>query len=415
MARRAAPTRTVRPVAAGYAVTDAPTSALIDDAEAAVLARRVIGDPDSELLAWATTPISHVGIIDMTGGLYRVTGRSRGGAAEVEWSCVLKVIVRPGHDEGLEPASWCYWRREAGFYGSDFGAAGRLGALRRYGVLEDGHRARVFMEHVDAETRRWRLEDFGRAARVAGESAGAFLVGRELPDEPWLSRGFLRSILADGGFWATTMDASNAEMWNSPPAAAFGAARRERVLGLWADRQALLAALDRLPQTFGHGDLHPRNLLLPVDGGDVVAVDWGFCGIFPVGNDLADLIGLAAWFCDIDLHDIPAVEAVAFAAYEDGLRSAGWRGDRRLVRIGYATGVALRMGICMPGWAALMLGLEHVVGSERLCRRPAEAILATWIALTDIWLDLADEASRLTAQLGRIQHEDRMAVERENA
>src|SRR3954447_3829925 len=94
----------------------------------------------------------------------------------------------------------------------------------------------------------------------------------------------------------------------------------------------------------------------------------------------------------IDLDDIPAVEAVAFAAYEDGLRSAGWRGDRRLIRVGYAAAVALRLGICMPGWAALMLGPEQVLDSERLFRRPAEAILATWIALTDIWLDLADEA-----------------------
>src|SRR3954467_10241746 len=135
----------------------------------------------------------------------------------------------------------------------------------------------------------------------AGESAGEFLAGRELPGEPWFSRGFLRSILADGGFWATTMDPANAETWSSPPAAAFGAARRERVLGLWADREALLGALDRLPHTFSHGDLHPRNVLLPVDGRDAVAVDWSFCGIFPVGNDLADLIALAAWFCDIAL------------------------------------------------------------------------------------------------------------------
>src|SRR4051812_12936193 len=360
----------------------------MDDAEAAVIARRVIGDPGSELLAWTASPISHVGIIDTTGGLHRVTGRSRSHGANVEWSCVLKVVVRPGHDEGLDPASWCYWRREAAFYGSDLGSGGRLGAPRPYEVLEDDDRARIFMEHVDAETRRWELEDFSRAARVAGENAGEFLAGRALPGEPWLSRGFLRSILADGGFWATVMDPGNTDTWDSPPAAAFGAARRERVLALWADREALLTALDRLPQTFGHGDLHQRNLLL---GADVVAVDWGFCGIFPLGTDLADLIVVAAWFCDIAIADIPAVEAVAFAAYEDGLRSAGWHGDPRLIRIGYAASAALRMGICMPGWAAFMLGPERVQGSERLFQRPAESILATWIALADICLDLADE------------------------
>jgi hypothetical protein len=53
-------------------VTQATT--LIDEAEAAGLARRVVGDPESELLASATAPIPHVGIIDTTGGLHRVTG-----------------------------------------------------------------------------------------------------------------------------------------------------------------------------------------------------------------------------------------------------------------------------------------------------------------------------------------------------
>jgi hypothetical protein len=199
------------------------------------------------------------------------------------------------------------------------------------------------------------------------------------------------------------MDPGNADTWNSPPAAAFGAAMRERVLRLWADRDALLTGLDGLPHTFGHGDLHPRNLLLPRDGYDTIALDWAFCGIFPIGNDLADLIGLAAWFCDIDITDIRAVEAAAFAAYENGLRSAGWDGDRRLTRLGYAAAVALRLGACMPGWAAWMLGPERVHRSERLYQRPADAILATWIALADICLDRADEARELTTELG-LQH-----------
>ena len=75
----------------------------------------------------------------------------------------------------------------------------------------------------------------------------------------------------------------------------------------------------------------------------------------------------------------------------------------RLVRLGYAAAVALRLGACMPGWAAGMLSPEDAPSSERLYGRPAETILATWIALEDICLDLADEARELAAQIGLSQ------------
>jgi Phosphotransferase enzyme family len=256
------------------------------------------------------------------------------------------------------------------------------------------------MEHVTAASTRWRGEDFRRAAHAAGRSAGAFLTGRPLPDEPWLVRGFLRSLLADGGFWSTTMDAETGDAWRSPLAQAFGAATRERVLRIWADRDALLSTLDALPQVFGHGDFHHRNLLLPSGDSELLALDWAFCGPAPLGSELADLISLAPWFCDVEMDDFPALEQLAFAGYEEGAHAAGWEGDARLVRLGYATAVALRLGACMPGWAAEMLGPEDAPSSEVLYGRPADAILATWIALEEVCLDLADEARELAAELG---------------
>ena len=278
-----------------------------------------------------------------------------------------------------------------------------LRAPRAYGVVDGSDEVHVWMEYVAAPDGRWGQEDFRRAAHAAGLSAGAFLTGRPLPDAAWLSRGFLRSLLADGGFWATRMHPETGDAWRSPSAERFGPSTRERVLQVWADRDALLAVMDGLPHVFGHGDLHPRNILLPTGVDEVVALDWGFCGRFPLGTDLADLVYLAAWFCDVEIAELASLEQVAFAAYEDGLRTAGWDGDLRLVRLGLATAVALRLGACMPGWAVGMLGPERAGSSELLYGRPVDAVLAAWIALADVCLDLADEARVLSAQLGLAQ------------
>jgi Phosphotransferase enzyme family len=370
-----------------------------DEPDVVEVARRVVGDDAAELLEWSATPIAPVGVIDTTGGLHRVTGRVRSHGAELEWSCVLKVLKRPRFDECLAPSSWCYWLREAAFYASTLPSSlpAPVRAPSAYSVVEGDDEAHIWMEYITAPSRRWRLEDFRRAAHAAGLSAGTFLTARPVPDEPWLVRGFLRSLLADGGFWATMMDADSGEAWCSPFAESFGARTRERVLRVWADRDALLSSIDGLPKVFGHGDFHPRNLLLPTGVDEILALDWAFCGPSPLGTELADLIGVAAWFCDIEMADFPAVEHASFAGYEEGLRAAGWVGDARLVRLGYATAMALRLGACMPGWAAEMLGPEQAPSSELLYGRPAETVLASWIALEDVCLELADEARNLAA------------------
>ena len=369
--------------------------------EVVEVARRVVRDAGAEVLAWSATPISHVGIIDTTGGLFRVVGRVRSRGAELEWSCVLKVLKRPPFDECLPPGGWCYWRREPLFYASALASKlpAAIRAPRAYHVVERDDEARIWMEHLAVPSSRWGLEDFRRVAHAAGVSAGAFLTGRTIPDEPWLARGFLRSFLADGGFWATMMDAESGEAWRSPLAESFGPTR-ERVLRIWAELGDFLSCLDALPEVFGHGDFHPRNLLLPIGGDELVALDWAFCGPSPLATDLADLVGAAAWFCDIEMADFPAFEQAALAGYGQGLEAAGWEGDARLVRLGYATAMALRLGACMPGWAAEMLGPEQAASSELLYGRPADKVLATWIALEDMCLDLADEARDLSARIG---------------
>ena len=196
------------------------------------------------------------------------------------------------------------------------------------------------------------------------------------------------------------MDHANEDTWGSPLVEPFGREALGRVRAVWEDRDALLAVADALPRVFGHGDLHPRNIMLPPDGEQIVAIDWGFCGPAPLGSDLSDLILGSAWLCDIEIADTPAIEQATFGAYGAGLRDAGWDGDPRLLRLGYAVHAALRWGACMPGWASFMLAPEQAPSSERLFGRPAEAVLEQWVRLGEISLELADEARALARGLG---------------
>ena len=50
-----------------------------------------------------------------------------------------------------------------------------------------------------------------------------------------------------------------------------------------------------------------------------------------------------------------------------------------------------------------MLGPEEAESSALLYGRPADAVLAAWITLEAILLDVADEARKLAAQVGLAQ------------
>jgi hypothetical protein len=57
-------------------------------------------------------------------------------------------------------------------------------------------------------------------------------------------------------------------------------------------------------------------------------------------------------------EDLDELEDVVLAGYVEGLADAGWRGDERLVRLGYTAGIAMRWG-CAPYWA--LIGDEPLV------------------------------------------------------
>src|SRR5439155_4390297 len=117
----------------------------------------------------------------------------------------------------------------------------------------------------------------------------------------------------------------------------------EQIFQIWDERELLLDALTRLPpQTFCHRDAFRRNLFARRT--QTVAVDWAYSGIGAVGEEIAPLVWGSLGFRDVPIEQAQELEALVFNSYLDGLRDAGWNGDARLVRFGYAAASVLRYG-----------------------------------------------------------------------
>jgi hypothetical protein len=89
----------------------------------------------------------------------------------------------------------------------------------------------------------------------------------------------------------------------------------------------------------------------------------------------------------------------AFAAYVDGLREAGWRGDERVVRFAYAASTALYLAPVVPFWLARIADPVRREWVERKCGRVAEDVVRAWVVLLNHALERAEEAYGLTDRL----------------
>jgi len=320
---------------------------------------------------------------------------------------VVKIVNQSQGVEGQEARDWCYWQREMLAFQSGMLTAlpSAIRAPRCYDVMEQERSGWIWLEHLAETTpQAWSPEHFRRAAYQMGCFAGAYLTGTPLPDYPWLGDPFFRSVFADGGWWATHMALTNPEnFWQRPIVQqAFSPVLCARVQAVWAEKIRFFTMIDRLPQVFCHHDLHRRNLMwtTAADGHDeLVVLDWAFCGHGPVGSDLGELVATSSYFFDSDPSQIAALETAVFASYVEGLRVTGWSGDERLVRLGYVSCTALWMGATLPGWAAIMLDPAAGIHVQAMYGHPAEEVLTAWVALTEFFMDRADEARTLMALL----------------
>jgi hypothetical protein len=326
-------------------------------------------------------------------GVFRVSGSARVGGESRAWSVILKVLPgTPG-----SPTGWNYPVREALAYerGLLDDLPPGLGAPRCFGHAEHGGQHFLWLEDLGSDAIRWRLDDYGKAARALGRFNGAYLIGRSLPVAGWLSQQWLRSWLAEG---AGAMRELPRFRRHPLVQRVYPREVLDRLLLLWARRDELLDGLDRMPQVLGHNDAFRRNLFLRSER--LLAVDWAFLGPEPVGAELAPLVTASVAFLGVARDSWRDLEQTAVEAYLHGLQDVGWRGAPDFPRFGFAASSALRYG---PGCVRLVLpalldetlqpGVELVLGIR------FHQVLELWAAVCLENARLADDAFTLLATI----------------
>jgi hypothetical protein len=313
---------------------------------------------------------------------------------------VLKVF-HPAEDPAArvnQPTSWAYWCREALLYRSGLLAdlPGELRAPRCAGVIgtDDGS-LQLWLEFVrDDAPGDWTFEQHARTAQHLGAMNGAYL-DRALPDLAGLSRRCLRSWV--GRMRELIAERTAAGMFDRPEVQAT-VRSLERVRALERDAEALLDAIERLPQTFCHLDGWRENML--ASGAGTVAIEWMFSGIAAIGEDPAAVLGADLWHFLVAPDRAGLFDEAIYSAYVSGLREAGWHGDERLVRFVHAGAVALRLGLLIPVWAPRLTQADEREWLERKFGRPLAAISEGWAEVLEFLLGRADEARDLGQVLG---------------
>jgi hypothetical protein len=271
--------------------------------------------------------------------IYRLRGTALVDEEKRPWSLIIKTI-KPEADSA-DPDGYRYWRREIQAYQSGilYDLPGQITAPRLYAIDEkpDGS-VWIWMEDIQDELEHpWSIQHYARIAQHLGASNGAYLAGRPLPNQDWITDNWLRKFVVHADPMIKFIHKNPAH--RSVQFLLSGMSLLTN-LALWDEHPRMLQLLDRLPQTFCHQDACGLNLFYRQ--GSVIAIDWGFAGIAPVGAELAALIGVAFSYTGFPSSQAKALDQACFKSYLAGLRQAGWKPDPQQVRVGFTLTMILR-------------------------------------------------------------------------
>jgi hypothetical protein len=353
--------------------------------------RQAQNSSDFEVTDWTVSLLSNRG--GATEHVLRVIGHGRDRVGTRPWEVALKIIALPSED--LPPNDLHYARRELFAYGSGMLAdlPGPVTAARCYAIYEQPDSVWLWTELLtDMTGGHWTLPDFTFAADQLGRFNSACTLAGPPPTEPWLASAHAQQ-------WTAIFDFVSA--WEDPRVQeVFPAPLHARLERLWAERADFFAVLDQLPQTFSHFDYKCDNLFLRnrADGQrEVVAVDWGVCGVGALGGDLVSLVGISTWQFNWDPAQIAELDTVAFATYLHGLRAAGWQGEEAQIRLAFTAWLATHVALIIPACVRWSIDGATEYDAQRLFRRAPNELAEGWVRLCAYALDCADEARLLMA------------------
>ena len=364
------------------------------------LVRQALNSQNYEIIDWDYKPV-HGGAGDRGAGLsgiYRFAGNGRENGQTIPWSLILKVIGSPA--QGGDPQGGT---RERMAYQSGVlnNLTGSLRAARCFHVVEQGEGVSwLWLEEVaNAMNSQWSLEHYGLVASHLGQFNGTYSTKKALPDWPWLSRDWIRTLIAPNAMAMSqlgdVLDHPLVSRWYPDDVA-------NNLVHLWADREIFLAALEHVPQTFCHRDAFSANLFICRDGEgseQIVAIDWAFAGIGAIGEEIGPLIQTAQSRGLVESAKTELLDSIVFNSYLDGLSKVGWNGNPQAVRFGYAASSALRYGL---GFNAQVLDIllnfdesKAIWVKQVFDGRSIEELADLWAGLLRYLVKLADEARTL--------------------
>lgn len=337
----------------------------IDGARLQPLVRRALHSDTAEILSWNRQQVT-TGIGGGLGGtaIYLFEGRAQDNERQVPWSLVLKVLEARKEES---PESSHYWKREAELYHSRWleSLPGPLVAPRCFGVEEEADEGCwLWLEHlIDAIEDPWPLAHYGVVANHLGQFGGANAAPVGSPSWPWLSSKVIRDDVEHA--------AANIELIRRSSSHPFvqrvlPGNSRDDLFRLFDQRETFLRPLEKLPQVLCHFDAFRSNLFgqRNQDGlVKTVAIDWALVGSGPIGAEIVALVLVTLVAGRVDWSLARDLDAVVFAGYMEGLRTAGWRGDPRQVRLAYTAALTLRW-IGVYGYVPITDYLQLPTGDE---------------------------------------------------
>ncbi|GBF75084.1 aminoglycoside phosphotransferase [Paenibacillus sp. 598K] len=316
----------------------------IDKRQLTSVTHDLLGTNRGMITEWCCRSIGPSDKNFVTGGVYRIAGRSDIGEEEIRpWSIIIKIVKADALRD--DPSHYNYWKREILAYDSGFlhHLPAEITVPRCLAIdNKPDDTVWLWLEDIQTDAQEWQWEDYAYAAEKLGQFQAAYLLGAPLPRFPWVNQQWMRSWINECYRYRDAPDAGTSRQLVSGMKFVDLATRFDRLEGRVED---WLAALERLPRTLAHQDYYESNLLITLNRQQerkLVIIDWQFLSISGIGEDLGRFFGLALSRGNVPLEHYQKVQELFFSSYIKGLRHTGWLGDERLARFGFLASFALR-------------------------------------------------------------------------